>query len=44
VPLEVRAMAALGDMGGANRTCMTEVKRPGKTSRIRAVPEETASP
>jgi hypothetical protein len=44
VLLEVPAMVALGDLSGADRTSMTEAKRPGGNARIRAVPEETALP
>jgi hypothetical protein len=37
-------MVALGDLSRANRTSLTEVKRPGGKLRIRAVLEETAPP
>ncbi len=37
-------MVALEDLGGVNRTSLTEVKHPERKPRIRAVLEETASP
>ena len=37
-------MVALEDLGGINRTSLTEVKHPGREPRIGAVLEETALP